>query len=211
MNARSLFLAALLLAGLPVLAGAETITNFNGVLTSSSPIQLGRPSRNGVVQTWTGAETYPGILNSTLSYAFTTYTLSSSLFTGAPYVEISVFDTLDSGADFLSAYANSYNVNARSTNWLGDEGQSGNYFGPDAIAFDTILPAGSNLVLVLNDSSTAGLNDPINIEVDAYADTSYDDPVPVQVTPEPSTFVMLGSGLIWAANAARRRRRSSAV
>ena len=208
MNSRTLLSAALLLAGLPALACAETISNFNGVLASSNATELGRPSRNGVIQTWTGAETYPGIINPATSYAYTTYTFSASLFTGAPYVEISVFDTLDYAADFVSAYANSYNVNSRSTNWLGDEGSSGNYFGVDAIYFDTILPAGSNLVLVLNDSSTLGLNDPINIEVDAYADTSYDDPV---VTPEPSTFVMLGTGLFWAAGAVRGRRKRSAA
>lgn len=209
MNSRILLSAAFLLAGLPALAGAETISNFNGVLTSSSATELGRPSRNSVLQTWTGAEAYPGVINPATSYAYTTYTFNASLFTGAPYVEISVFDTLDNGADFVSAYANSYNVNSRSTNWLGDEGNSGNFFGVDAIYFDVILPASSNLVLVLNDSSTLGLNDPINIEISAYADTSYDDP-PV-VTPEPSTFVMLGTGLVWAAGMARRRYRQSAL
>ena len=209
MKLRILLSATLLLAGLPALAGAETISNFNGILTSASSTELGRPSRNGVVQTWTGAETYPGIINPTTSYAFTTYTFAASLFTGAPYVEISIFDTLDNAADFVSAYANSYNVNSRSTNWLGDEGRSGNYFGAtDAVYFDTILPVGSNLVLVLNDSSVAGLNDPINIEVDAFADTNYDDP-PAVVTPEPSTFVMLGTGIVWAAGAVRSRRKRS--
>ena len=66
-----------------------------------------------------------------------------------------------------------------------------------------ILPVGQNLVLVLNDSSTAALNDPINIEVDAYSDTNY-SPV---VTPEPSTFVTLGTGVGWAAGMVRRRRK----
>ncbi len=196
---------------MPALAGAETITNFNGVLTSSNAIEVGRASRSGVQQTWTGAETYTGIINPTVSYAYTTYTFAASLFTGAPYVEVSVLDTQGGVSDFVTAYAGSFNVNSQATNWLGDEGASGNYFGlTDGRYFDVILPVGKSLVLVLNDSSTAALNDPINIEVDAYADTNYDDPSPAaQVTPEPSTFVTLGTGLIWAAGAARRRKQST--
>ncbi len=204
MTLRALVPAALLFSALPALASAETITNFNGVLTSSSSTELGRPFRSGVQQTWTGAETYEGKNNPTVTFAYTTYTFAASLFTGAPYVEVSVLDTQGGASDFLTAYAGSFNVNAQGTNWLGDEGASGNYFGlTDAHFFDVILPVGQNLVLVLNDSSTAALNDPINIEVDAYSDTNY-DPV---VTPEPSTFVTLGTGLVWAAGMVRRRRK----
>ncbi len=203
-------LSAAFLLALPAVAGAETITNFNGVLTSANTTELGRPFRSGTQQTWTGAESYDGVNNTTLSFAYTTYTFSSALFVGAPYVEVSVLDTLGGVSDFVTAYAGSYNVNSRGSNWLGDEGSSGNYFGlTDGRYFDVVLTSGQNLVLVLNDTSTAGLNDPINIEVDAYADTSYDDPSPAaQVTPEPSTLVSLGTGLIWAANIARRRRKS---
>lgn len=207
MNSRYALPVALFLAALPVVAGAETISNFTGVLTTSSSTELGRPFRSGVQQTWTGSEVYDGTNNTTTAFAYTTYTFASSLFTGAPDVEVSVLDTLGGISDFVTAYAGSYNVNSRGTNWLGDEGSSGNYFGlTDARYFDVILPVGQNLVLVLNDSAAAGLNDPINIEVDAYADTNYDDPSP-QVTPEPSTLVTLGTGLVWAAGMARRRRR----
>ena len=211
MNSRFL-LAAALLAGLPALAGAETISNFNGVLTSSSSTELGRPFRSGIQQSWTGAEVYDGKNNLTTSFAYTTYTFAASLFTGAPYVEVSVLDTQGGISDFVTAYAGSFNVNSQGTNWLGDEGASGNFFGlTDGRYFDVILPVGQNLVLVLNDSGVAALNDPINIEVDAYADTNYDDPSPAAVTPEPSTFVMLGTGLVWAAGAVRGRRKGSAA
>ncbi len=209
MNSRSLLSAALLLAAFPALASAETITNFNGVLTSSSSTELGRPFRSGIQQTWTGAEPYDGKNNLTTAFAYTTYTFAASLFTGAPYVEVSVYDTQGGASDFLTAYAGSFNVNSQGTNWLGDEGGSGNYFiATDSRYFDVILPAGQNLVLVLNDSGISGLNNPINIEVDAYADTNYADPV---VTPEPSTFVMLGTGLVWAAGAVRGRRKRNAA
>ncbi len=209
MNSYSLLSAALLLAAIPALAPAETISNFNGILTSSSATELGRPSRSGILQTWNGAETYTGVLNSTTAYSYTTYTFAASLFVGAPYVEITALDTLGSGSDFVTAYAGSYNVNSRGTNWLGDEGSSGNFFGlTDGRYFDVILPVGQALVLVLNDTAVAGLNDPINIDVEAFADTNYADPVAATAaTPEPSSFVLLGTGLLSLAGAARRRMR----
>ncbi len=211
MNSRYVLSAALLLAALPALASAETISNFNGVLTSSSATELGRPFRSGTQQTWTGAEPYDGKNNLAISFAYNTYTFAASLFTGAPYVEISVLDTQGGASDFVTAYAGSFIVSSQGTNWLGDEGASGNYFGlTDARFFDVILPVGQDLVLVLNDSSVAALNDPINIDIEAYSDTNYDSPL-AQVTPEPSTFVTLGTGLIWAAGVARGRRRKSAA
>ena len=208
----TLFLSAAFLTSLPALAGAEEISTFTSVLTSASPTEQGRLSRNGVQQTWTGAESYPGIINSAVTYNYMTYTFAASLFTSAPYVEISFFDTLAGVSLFSSAYANAYNPPSFATGWLGDEGASGNYFGSDARYYDVLLPANSNLVLVVNTSASAGLNDPFTIDVSAYADTNYDDPSPaVQVTPEPSTFVTLGTGLIWAAGLARRRRSRSAL
>ncbi len=209
MKAHSLLSAALLFAAIPALAHAETIASFNAILTSSSLTEFGRPSRSGTQQTWIGAETYTGVLNSTTAYAYTTYTFAASLFTGAPYLEISVQDTLNTNADFVTAYAGSYNINSRGTGWLGDEGSSGNYFNNVNAAryFDVILPVGQNLVLVLNDTAITGLNDPININIGAYADSSYDEPAPATVTPEPSSFVLLGTGLLGLAGAARRRLR----
>ena len=63
------------------------------------------------------------------------------------------------------------------------------------------LPFGQNLTIVANTSAAAGLNDPINIVVSSYGNTSYGDAIP---TPEPSTFAMLGTGLAGVATALRR-------
>ncbi len=209
---KSLFLlsAVVVLAATPALAHAEEISNFNAVLTAASPTELGRPSRSGIQQTWTGAETWTGIINPTTAYAYTTYTFAASNFVGAPYVEITALDTLVSNSDFVVAYAGSYNVASPSTNWLGDQGSSGNFFGAtDGRYFDIFLPVGKSLVLVVNNTAAAGLNDPINIDVSAYADTMYTEPVavtpPTTVTPEPSAFVLLGTGLLTLAGTVRRR------
>ncbi len=203
MKLRFLLSSTIFLAALPNLAHAETISDFNAILTASSPTQLGRPSRNGVQQTWTGAEAYPGVINPTVRYAYQTYTFSASLFVGANYIEITAFDTLNTGADFVSAYAGSYNPASPATGWLGDEGGSGNFFGAtDARYFDVFVPYGQNLTLVVNDTATTGLNDPIAIDVSGYGDANYDDAIP---TPEPSTFITLGTGLAGIAAAARRK------
>ena len=200
--------SALVVAALPSIASATDIATFTSTLTATSPLQLGRISRNAVPQTWTGAEpTFPGEINTTTPYSYMTYTFAASLFTGAPYVEISDFDTLNTTSFFVSAYSGSYNPLNKALNWLGDEGSSGNFFGTDARFFDVILPINQSLVLVVNNSVTGAFNDPHLIDVSAYADTSYDDPTPVvtTTTPEPSTFVFLGTGLLGVAGAARRR------
>ena len=194
--------ALVLCAAIPTVARASDIA-FNATLTASSPTQLGRLSRNGVQQTWTGAEAYPGIINATTRYSYQTYTFSGTLFTGANYLEISAFDPLATGAVFVSAYAGTYNPLSIATGWLGDEGGSGNYFGAtDARYFDVFLPFGQDLTIVVNSSSTLGLNDPTNIDISSYGTTSYGDAIP---TPEPSTFAMLGTGLAGVAAALRRR------
>ena len=202
MKLRFLLSSTILLAALPALAHAETISDFNAILTASSPTQLGRPSRNNVQQTWNGDEPFPGIINTTTRYAYQTYTFSASLFVGANWIEITAFDTLSSNADFVSAYASSYNPASPTTGWLGDAGYTGNYFGTDARYFDVFVPFGQNLTLVVNDTAVAGLNDPIAIDVSAYGDNAYGDAVP---TPEPSTLITLGTGLAGIATIARRK------
>jgi hypothetical protein len=184
---------------------AEVIDMFSSALTTADPTQLGRLSRNGVPQDWVGTEPYPGVINTTTTYHYATYTYTATTLLDAPYIQIDV-DSVSTNT-FFSAYAGSYDPAHPSVGWLGDAGTSGNFFGVDPLFFQIILPVGESLVIVANNTGGAnlGVGDPFTITVEAFADTDFDDPAPVAPTPEPSTLVLLGSGLLGVAGAVRRR------
>jgi hypothetical protein len=187
-------------------AYAEAIDSFTSSLTTTDPTQLGRLSRNGVAQDWTGGEgAFSGVINTTTTYHYTTYTYTSTDLLGAEFIQIEV-DSLSANT-FFSAYDGSYNPLNMATNWLGDAGSSGDFFGTDPLFFQVIVPVGDSLVIVVNNSgpSNLGVGDPFTLSVEGFSDTEFDDPAPITTTPEPSTLVLLGSGLVGLAGVVRRR------
>jgi hypothetical protein len=191
---------------------ADTVTQFDDTLSASDPTQMGRLSRSGIPSDWSSTKTFPGVLNTGTTYFYKTYEFDSSLFAGGQYVQLDYFDYSATATEFfLTAYANSYDPTNRTLNYLGDAGSSPNYFGTDAVSFQVVLPDAANLVLVLNETIGSGLHalgQPFNIQVENFGDTSFDSPVPPAVTPEPSTFVLLGTGLAGLVGAVRRRVRA---
>src|SRR5260370_11693536 len=129
MKVRNVLLTAACLLGTLAMstAQAETISAFTGSLTAADPTQLGRLSRNGVPQDWSGGEAYPGVINTGVSYYYHTYVLSAASLALTPFLQISIFDQLNLPNTFVSAYAASYNPNNKAPNWFGNAGTSGHY------------------------------------------------------------------------------------
>jgi len=185
--------ASLLLCGL-----AQGTVIFNGSLSVSAgdPTQLGRLSRNGVPQDWSGGEPFPGVINPATSYHYVTLDLdlgaleAGHVFSG--FIQI-IFDSVFT-TTFLSAYLNSYNPADLSEHWLGDPGTSGNYFGVDPLFFQVVAGSTDHLILVLNETTPgAGLDLPGIITIEAFSDTEFTDLV--RATPEPTTLASLVFGL----------------
>ena len=160
---------------------AEATVIFTGSMSiaAADPTQLGRLSRNGIPQDWTGGEPFPGVINPTTSYHYTTFDLDlTALEAGydsyGEFIQIN-FDST-AATTFLSAYQDAYLPNSGGTpnfgfdtNWLGDPGTSGNYFGVNPLFFQVIVSSPHHLILVLNESVTnGGLNLPGNVIVEAF-------------------------------------------
>ena len=197
------------------LAQATVITSFTDFLLSTSPTQTGRLSRNAVPQDWANDEVFPGVINTTINYHYQTYSLNVG---NTPFIQIEV-DSLSTNT-FISAYDTAYAPTSLApnfgldTNWLGDAGTSGNYFGTDPIFFQVVVPAFDNLIIVVNQTATgtAGLGsaNPFAITVEGFIDSEFTDPSPV---PEPTGIVLSAGGLllISLAGSARRWSRSRRI
>jgi hypothetical protein len=201
------FTLVLLMLGFSTLASAVPITTFVATISVTDPTQLGRLSRNGIPQDWSGGEAYPGWMSAATSYHYSVYTLPGSWFDFgaggyAGYVQVSI-DSV-STISFGAAYLNSYNPSTPAATWLGDAGSSGNYFGVDPLFFQVILPKGDDLLLVFNNvgASDGGVGDRLGILVEGFVDTEYTDPSPV---PEPASLLLLGTGVLALGGRLRRR------
>ena len=186
-------------------AHALPILDLNSALALTDPTQQGRLSRNGIPQDWTGGEAFPGVINPTTTYHYKTYLVNPG---STPFLQID-FDSVSVNT-FVSAYDSFYVPNSAgapnfgfNTNWLGDAGVSGNFFGVDPLFFQVTVPTGHLLEIVINQTAagTAGIGDPFHLTVEGFLDTEFTDPEPA---PEPATMLLTASGLAWLV---RRRRR----
>lgn len=174
-------------------------------LGASNAVQLGRLSRQGTQQDWTGGEAFPGTINPATPYAYTNFMLPFAANAYQPiYYDIN-FD--DEATDlFASAYLDSYDPTNLAVNWLGDAGSSGNYFPGDPRFFDVVVPTGHSLVLVINSTTGVSTTSAANYLVSAFSDTEYNENFLTPAVPEPATWSMMLIGFAAVGSAVRRRR-----
>lgn len=201
-------LGSLVLSG-GLAQGAVLYTNTISIL-STDPTQLGRLSRNGIPQDWSGQEPFPGPFNTSTSYHYEAIPILVPNWLS--FLQI----TIDSnnGNIFASMYDTSYSPDPTASpnrgldvNWMGDAGGSGNFFGTDPRFFQVVdlTAAGSptgfgTVILVLNESVTnGGLNSPVNVLVEGFSGTDFSE------VPEPVTSTLLGAGLLVLIVRYRRR------
>lgn len=186
-------LGTLLLASV---AQADLLTTFTASISAQDPTQLGRISRNGIPSDWSGLKPFPGVINPTTTYNYHTYSVNSGV---TPFI----FITMDSvpANTFASAYFPTYDSTNLAANYIGDAGSSGNYFGTDPISFEVYVPIHSNFLIVVNTSSNTGIGQPYTVTVQGFLDDQFTS------TPEPSSILLLGSGILGAAGLVRRKLR----
>jgi hypothetical protein len=177
-------------------AQALPLLDVTSALTLTDPTQMGRLSRNGVPQDWSGGEgAFPGVINTGTQYHYHAFLVDVGL---APFIQISMDST--STSTFFSAYDTAYLPNSAGgpnfgfdLNWLGDAGLSGNPFPPDPAFFQVIVPVNHTLLVIVNNTlaGNVGVGDPFHLIVEGFADSQFTEPVP-----EPTTLVLGATGLV---------------
>lgn len=185
----SRFIACLFLTViLTSVSSAATILDVTDSVAVTDPTQQGRLSRNNFVgQDWGGDESFPGVVNTAVTYHFKAYTIPAASVQPGGFVQI-ILDDLgaNQGNIFVSAFQNSYNPNSAGapnfgfdTNWLGDNGFSGNFFGGTAsVSFQVRVPPAADLVIVVTNTGggNIGTNEQYRLIAQSYTDPAFTSP-----------------------------------
>jgi hypothetical protein len=176
-------------------AKATDVLSVTTGLTLADPTQQGRLSRNGIPQDWANTEPFPGAINLGVTYHYHTFVIDPFTVALGNFFQISIDDPATTL--FASAYFTSYDPNTLGfdTNWLGDAGTSGNFFGVDPLFFQVTVPLGESLVVVVNNTGAGngGVGHDFNLLVESFSDTDFS---PAHAAPDAgSSALLLGLGL----------------
>lgn len=190
----SRYLFGILLLILAICSTGFAITLFDSgavAISAGDPTQMGRLVRAvHSPSDWSRTTAYPGLSGAANTYHYRTFTIPASAMAATPFVQVFIDDQgpVNLGP-FLSGYANSYNPASQGTNYLGDEGFSGNFPG-DRSFFQLQMAPGQDLVVVVNGTQggAGGANDvgkPYRVVVEGFTDTLYTNPSTPTPTPTP--------------------------
>jgi hypothetical protein len=177
------------------LAQADNLLDVTGALSLSDPTQQGRISRNGITSDWSQPKSFPGVINTGVTYHYTEFLVNVGV---TSFIEV----TLDSSPNvFVAAFLGGYDPTNIATFYLGDPGFS-EPFGVPA-SFQVLVPMHQTLTLVINNTGggNVGVGDPYELIVQGFIDTEFTS------TPEPSSLLLLGSGVFGVAGLVRRKLR----
>lgn len=162
------------------------------VLTAGDPTMDDRILRDGVPSDWSYMKFFPGMIGTTGPRAYDTWTFQN-VWGIDLYVQITLDDLANTGLVFSSAHLNSFDALNQDTNYIGDAGFSPLVFGLP-VTYQVIVPAGNNLVVVVNQTSALAGDLPLEygLMVEAFSSQFY-EALPV---PEPSTAVLSLIGLM---------------
>jgi len=173
---------------------ATTLFTTSGALTLGDSTFSNRLFRNGVPSDWSSTKPFPGL---SVSGTFYYRTFTIPVLATQTYLQISIDDP--AAAIVATAYWGSFTPPLSATNYLGDAGSSGNFFG-NPQTFQVVAPGAGNLVLVLSNALSGGadVGNPFGVLVEGFSSSSYDS------VPEPATYGLVGLGFL-ALVVARRR------
>ena len=176
----------------------------NAVL-ATDPAQTGRLARFSQPQDWNGTETFPGVLSTTDTFHYQTFSIAP-VFAGVatPFLQITMTDpSTTTDNTFAAAYDDQYLPNSSSSgnlgfdaNWLGDAGFSSTHNVP--VVFQVVAPSSGNVIIEVNTVGPAALGALYHLKVEGFVDANFTEPS----APEPAA----GAILVFASTALTRRR-----
>ena len=161
------------------------------VLTGTDSTMNVRIARDGTPSDWSYVKFFPGYFGGNGVRAYDAWSFTNKWGIDL-YVQVTLDDLADTGSIFSAAYLDSFDPVDQETNYIGDAGFSPLIFGLP-VSYQVIVPAGSNFVVVVNQTTigATGLPLPYGLVVEAYSSPFYE----ALPAPEPSTVMLSLTGL----------------